>query len=315
MAGSGIYVGISAWTEPTLIESGRFYPADAKTPETRLRYYASEFPIVEVDSTFYAPPSERIAQIWTDRTPSGFIFDVKSYRLLTHHPTPPSSLWRELRDELPPKVRAKPTIYAADLSWELLAYALDRYMAGIGPLVDAGRLGVVLFQLPRYVYPSRRSYGYLEWLASQLGDVQAAVEFRQSRWMDDDHRVSTLDFLGKNGLAYVSVDEPQGFPSSIPPIAAATANVAVVRFHGRNRDRWQARTPRAADRFAYDYAPEELSEWVPRIDSLHHGERPVHILMNNCYSDYAVRAARTLSAQLMSQQRASGSETDPADTS
>ena len=96
----------------------------------------------------------------------------------------------------------------------------------------------------------------------------------------------------------------QGFPSSISPIAAATANVAVVRFHGRNRDRWQTRTPRAADRFAYDYAPEELSEWVPRIESLHHEERPVQILMNNCYSDYAVRAARTLSAQLMAHQRA-----------
>ena len=109
LADSRIYVGISAWTEPTLIESGRFYPCDAKTPETRLRYYATEFPIIEIDSTFYAPPSEHIAQIWADRTPSGFIFDVKSYRLLTHHPTAPSSLWRELRDELPPTLRAKPT--------------------------------------------------------------------------------------------------------------------------------------------------------------------------------------------------------------
>ena len=86
----------------------------------------------------------------------------------------------------------------------------------------------------------------------------------------------------------------------MPPIAAATANVAVVRFHGRNRDLWQARTARAADRFTYDYAPEELGEWVPRFEALHHGTRPVRVLMNNCYSDYAVRAARTLSAQLIS---------------
>ena len=126
LADSRIYVGISAWTEPTLIESGRFYPCDAKTPETRLRYYATEFPIIEIDSTFYAPPSERIAQIWADRTPSGFIFDVKSYRLLTHHPTAPSSLWRELRDELAPTLRAKANIYASDLRWEFLAEVLDR---------------------------------------------------------------------------------------------------------------------------------------------------------------------------------------------
>ena len=81
-----------------------------------------------------------------------------------------------------------------------------------------------------------------------------------------------------------------------------------MRFHGRNRDRWQARTARAADRFAYDYAPEELSEWVPRIESLHRGARPVHILMNNCYTDYAVRATRTLSAQLISHHPEGGNE-------
>jgi uncharacterized protein YecE (DUF72 family) len=299
LAARGIYVGISAWTEPTLVESGRFYPRDATTAESRLRYYATEFPIVEVDSTFYAPPNERVAQAWVDRTPKGFVFDVKSHRLLTHHPTPPSSLWRELRDELPPELRAKPNIYAADLGWESLTVALDRFLAGIEPLVSAGRLGVVLFQFPRYVYPSRRSYGYLEWLASRLDRVAAAVEFRQSRWMDDDHRESTLALLAANRLSYVSVDEPQGFPSSMPPIAASTAGVAVVRFHGRNRERWQVRTPRAADRFAYDYTPEELGEWVPRIESLHEQTDSVHVLMNNCYSDYAVRAARVLSTQLI----------------
>jgi len=302
LADQSVFVGISAWTEPTLIESGRFYPHDANSAEARLRYYASQFPIVEVDSTFYAPPTQRITQTWADRTPAGFVFDVKSYRLLTHHPTPPSSLWRDLRHELPPPLRAKPNIYAADVGWEFLEEALDRYLTAIGSLVETGALGVVLFQFPRYVYPSSRSYAYLEWLASRLGNVQAAVEFRQSRWMDDEHRAEALSFLTRNGLAYVSVDEPQGFPSSIPPIAAATAKVAVVRFHGRNRDRWQARTARAADRFAYDYPPGELDEWVPRIDSLHEGARPVHVLMNNCYSDYAVRAARTLSAQLISHQ-------------
>jgi uncharacterized protein YecE (DUF72 family) len=88
------------------------------------------------------------------------------------------------------------------------------------------------------------------------------------------------------------------------PLCASTAATAI----GGKRA-----TPRAADRFAYDYAPEELCEWVPRIESLHHGDRPVHILMNNCYSDYAVRAARTLSAQLMSRQRSSGSETVRSD--
>ena len=304
LAKTGIYVGISAWTEPTLIESGHFYPTEANTPEARLRYYATEFPIVEVDSTFYTPPRQRIAQAWADRTPSGFVFDVKAHRLLTHHPTPPSSLWPEFRDRLPRRLQEREKIYASDLSWETLDDALARFLEGIEPLVRTGRLGLLLFQFPRYVYPSRRSCEYLERLASQLPHVTVAVEFRQSRWMDDEHRESTLAFLTANRLAYVSVDEPQGFASSMPPIAAATAPTAVVRFHGRNHDRWQARTARAADRFAYDYTAQELGEWVPRIESLREATVAVHVLMNNCHRDDAVRAARLLSNLLVTRQAA-----------
>lgn len=302
----GIFVGISAWTEPTLIESHAFYPPEAVDAEARLRYYASQFPIAEVDSTFYAPPSERTSELWVQRTPAAFVFDVKSYRLLTHHPTPPASLWRDLRADLPARLRAKPNVYSSDFQWDFLAEALRRFLAAIEPLRRASKLGAVLFQFPRYVYPSRRSFAYLEWLATHLGEVQGAVEFRQSRWMDDEHLQSTLAVLAANRLAYVSVDEPQGLASSVPPIAAATADVAVVRFHGRNPALWEARTSRASQRFAYDYSEAELAEWLPRVESLHERARPVHVIMNNCHSDYAVRAARRFGAQLVAFQRANG---------
>ena len=85
---SKILVGTSSWTDKTLIESGRFYPPSATTPEDRLKYYASQFPIVEIDSSYYGIPSVDNAMRWVERTPPGFVFNIKGYRLFTRHQTP-----------------------------------------------------------------------------------------------------------------------------------------------------------------------------------------------------------------------------------
>ena len=95
-----ILVGTTSWTDPTLIESGRFYPPEVHTAEERLRYYASQFPIVEVDSSYYALPTARNSKLWVERTPAGFVFDVKAFRLLTGHQTPPEAFPKDLRDLL-----------------------------------------------------------------------------------------------------------------------------------------------------------------------------------------------------------------------
>ena len=87
-----ILIGTSSWTDPTLVKDGHFYPREARSAEDRLRYYATQFPLVEVDSTYYYPPSERNATIWIERTPPDFTFNVKAYSLLTGHPTKPDSL-------------------------------------------------------------------------------------------------------------------------------------------------------------------------------------------------------------------------------
>ena len=185
LAQGGIYVGITAWTEPTLLEAG-FYPEDADTPEGRLKFYASQFPITEVDSTYYSPPSERVAKLWAQRTPDDFVFDVKAFRLLTHHPTPQKALWRDLRDALPADVMEKRNVYAEKVPQEILDDALDRFVSALEPLKDAGKLGVLLFQFPQYFFPARRSYAYMEWLAERLDDagVRGAIEFRQEKWLE-----------------------------------------------------------------------------------------------------------------------------------
>jgi uncharacterized protein YecE (DUF72 family) len=306
LASDGISVGLTAWTQPSLV--GPLYPPTVTTAEQRLQFYARRYPITEVDSTFYRPLAERTAALWVARTPAGFTFDIKAFRLLTHHPTPPSALWRDMRDSLPPEQAAKPRVYARNLPRELLTEAFRRFAAALAPLREAGRLGLVLFQLPPYVYPSSASSGFLAWVAGQLDGIRAAVEFRQRRWMDDEHREDTIALLAEHDLAYVCVDEPPGLASTVPPVAVATTDVAEVRFHGRNVALWEAPDVTPAERHRYDYQRDELAEWVPKIRLLHDGGRPVHVLMNNCAGGACVRNARTLVRLLAG----AGSRREPA---
>lgn len=293
MAGR-IEIGTCSWTDPTLTDNTSFYPDTDMSAEERLAFYAGHFPIVEVDSTYYAPPSGRVAGLWAERTPDHFTFDIKAFRLLTQHPTPPKSLWKGIREKLPEEMADKRNVYMRDLPRDLQAEAAQAFREALMPLHSAGKLGVVLMQFPPYVYPTRGSFGYMKWVAAQLEDFQLAVEFRNGRWLDEENMSDTLDFLERHSLAYVCVDEPQGFKSSVPPVVAVTAPVAEVRFHGRNAENWEKKGISAAERFRYDYSKEELEEWVPRIETMAESADSVHALMNNCYSDYGIRSARGL---------------------
>lgn len=290
-----IRVGISSWTEPTLIKSG-WYPSDASTAEERLRFYASKFPIAEVDSTFYALPNQKTAQLWVERTPKDFVFDAKAYALLTQHPAPASRLPKDLREKLSD---AKANLYFKDLGAKDKESIWDRFREGLQPLHDAGKLGAVLFQFPKWFLPSPSAYRFMEDIREWLPDFGIAIEFRQASWMKPERRQRVLDFLKGHGFTYVAVDEPQGFSSSVPPVSAATAPLAMVRFHGRNNETWEKKSITAAERFRYLYKPEELKPWVPKIEELTRASREVHAVMNNCYSDYAVRNAADL-AELLS---------------
>lgn len=290
-----IQVGISSWTEPTLIKAGTFYPRDARTAEDRLRFYAEHFPIVEIDSTFYAIPNESTAQLWVERTPKEFTFHAKAYALLTQHPTPPARLPKDIREKLSDSSK---NIYFRDLGPKDREAIWDRFRAGLQPLHDAGKMGAVLFQFPKWFLPSPTSYRFMEDLREWLPGFQIAVEFRQKDWMKPERRERVLEFMKDHGLSYVAVDEPQGFASSVSPVAAATASLAMVRFHGRNKDTWEKKNLTPAERFRYLYDRRELEEWVPRLKEMAKSASQVHAVMNNCYADYAVRNAEDLAGLL-----------------
>jgi uncharacterized protein YecE (DUF72 family) len=298
--GSGtVLVGISSWTEPTLIKKGGFYPRQSMTAEERLKFYASKFPIVEVDSTYYYPPSEKNSALWIERTDKDFVFNIKAYSLLTNHPTKLDSLYKDVKEAVPEALKEKRNVYREQLPNELVEEVWQRFADALMPLHSAGKLGAVLFQFPQWFVISRASKAYIEECQRRLPDYRIAIELRHKSWMEPRNQEETLSFLAEHDLPYVCVDMPQGFDSSIPPVAAATSKeLAMVRFHGRKADTWEAKGITAAVRFGYEYSERELEDWGPRIEGLAAEARETHVVMNNCYANYAVKNARQLASLL-----------------
>jgi len=288
-----IRVGTAGWTDRSLIAAG-WYPAEATTPEQRLRYYASQFPLVEVDATYYALPAEQTARAWADRTPAGFTFNIKAFSLFTQHPTPVRALPADLREAAARS--GKDRVYLKDVDPAVTGQAWDRFLAALEPLREAGKLGAILLQFPPWFPIGRANKDYIVACAERAAPRRVCVEFRNRTWMTEDNQRETLDFLASRDLPYVCVDMPQGYPSSIPPVLAATSGeLAVVRMHGHS-DKWTS--SQISEKFGYRYSEEEIGEWAPKIRRLAGGAEVTQVIFNNCYRDYATVNARQLADRL-----------------
>ncbi|MGK5532944.1 DUF72 domain-containing protein [Streptomyces sp. URMC 129] len=287
-----ILIGTCSWTDRALLASG-WYPPGARSAEARLRYYASRFPVVEVDATYYSLPTARNSRLWAERTPDGFVFDIKAFSLLTGHPTRAGALPPGLRPEGPPERFLR----AAQLPGAALEEVWRAFLEGIAPLREAGRLGSVLLQFPPWFGPGERARARLADCRRRVpDDLRLAVEFRHPGWFAPGHRAATLEFLRSRGLALVAVDTASGLPASMPPVAEVTCpEVAVARFHGRS-PAWGSGSKE--ERFRHRYTPGELAAWIPRVRQLAAGAKEVHVLFNNCCGDAAVSAAATMAGLL-----------------
>jgi uncharacterized protein YecE (DUF72 family) len=284
-----IKVGTASWTDKTLLASG-WYPESANTAEKRLAYYARQFPVVEVDSTYYAPPREETTKLWVERTPRTFTFNIKAFSLLTGHPTKPGALPADLRPDIDKK-----NLYPADLPAQTYEDVWSLFLSALEPLADAGKLGVILFQFPPWFGIRRSNKDLLVEVASRCAPLRVAIELRNQSWFAGDNQDETLSFLREHNLPYVCVDMPQGHRSSVPPVVAATSDLAVVRFHGHS-DKWTSRD--IHEKFGYLYPEKELAEWAPKLTDLADDTDEMYVLLNNCYGDYAQRNASQLIALL-----------------
>jgi uncharacterized protein YecE (DUF72 family) len=294
-----ILVGTASWTDKTLIACKRFYPPEARTAEARLRFYATRFPMVEVDSSYYAMPSPANSQLWAERTPDDFIFNIKAFRLFTGHQTSPMVLHKDIQDALPPMARN--LFYYRDLPSELIDELWRRFIEALAPLKQAGKLKAVHFQFAPWVLRNRAGQAHVRACVERMAGHLLAVEFRHQSWFERPEVVkSTLDFERELGVVHVVVDGPQGFKNSVPTVWEHTSDeLAILRLHGRNDATWdQKGLGAASDRFNYDYSEEELAGLTPAIIEMARKVKVVQVVFNNNMEDQGQRNARNLMALL-----------------
>jgi uncharacterized protein YecE (DUF72 family) len=182
-------------------------------------------------------------------------------------------------------------VYPKDVPAQTYEDIWSRFLSALDPLVGAGKLGLLLFQFPPWFTIRRSNKQTLLEVAARCKPLRVCVEFRHASWFEGDNQAETLAFLREHDLPYVVVDMPQGHKSSIPPVVEATSDLAVVRFHGHS-DKWTSKD--IYEKFGYLYSEPELAEWAPRLTALAEQTQSTHVLMNNCYGDYAQRNAGEL---------------------
>ncbi len=283
-----ILVGTASWSDPGFIE--HWYPKKMPAHE-RLGWYAEQFEMVEVNSTFYSVPEPRMVERWCAATPNKFTFDVKLHQLLSRHSTPAKLLPPDLqsRAELDAKGKVK-------LTPEIEEAVTRAFLRSVDILDGYGKLGVLLLQLSPAFSPKKHKLEELDQLLAATRGYRVAVELRNRNWAVGDQLKSTIQFLNEHKAAFVNVDAPRAdhftiMPSEVDEVT--NPDVTYLRLHGRDARAYLTGKTVAA-RFNYDYSDSEITEVAERSKSLARKARDVHVVFNNNALDYAPRAAARL---------------------
>ncbi|HEX7474461.1 MAG TPA: DUF72 domain-containing protein [Dehalococcoidales bacterium] len=253
-----IYFGTSGFSYKDWV--GVFYPAGLPQREW-LSFYAREFKTCEINSTYYAIPSAATVQALANKTGPGFLFAIKASQEITH----------QRQDS---------------------AKTCEAFRQALQPMQETSKLGCILAQFPYSFDYNKDNWEYLARLRQNLEGLPLVIEFRNARWL----KVDVFDWLRKQGIGFCSVDEPQ-LPNLLPPICEATSRIGYVRFHGRNKEKWW-QPEQAYERYDYTYKPEELSEWVPKIEKLAAATDQTFVFANNHWRGQSVTTIRQLQKML-----------------
>ncbi|QKQ46408.1 MULTISPECIES: DUF72 domain-containing protein [Achromobacter] len=293
-----LLTGTASWTDPTLLACGRFYPPEARSAEARLRFYASRFPMAEIDSSYYAMPSAENAYLWDQRTPEEFVFNIKAFRLFTGHQTPLSALPADIRRELPDW--PEPVIYHDRMPPDLRDELWRRFQLALEPLRLPGKLGAVHFQFPPWIRRDARGMARVADCARRMEEHLVSVEFRHRSWFDTPAATAnTLAFERELGVAHTVVDSPQGYPNTVPAVWECThPDLTLLRLHGRNEAAWNASGAASSGRFQYEYTEQELAELAERFTRLAAQSAQAHAVFNTNFEDQGMRNAAAFAAAL-----------------
>ncbi|HAI21305.1 MAG TPA: DUF72 domain-containing protein [Clostridiales bacterium UBA8153] len=256
-----IYVGTAGFKYADW--KGVFYPTGTKD-EDLLAYYATQFPVVELDFTYYRMPTARTMAGLERKSPDGFRFCVKANRLMTH--------------ERP----AEPALQAS----------FREFASALAPLAETGKLSCVLAQFPWSFKPAPATLAYVLSWPERLPGIRLVVEYRNAAWLTR----TTFEAMRRHQLGYCCVDEPP-LRGLVPPLTLATSELAYVRYHGRNAAKWWNHES-AGERYDYLYSREELAEWIPRVRQLEEAAPETMLIFNNCHAGQAARNGRMLMSML-----------------
>ncbi len=286
-----ILIGTSSWADRLLLASG-WYPPGVNTSAARLAHYGKHFPIVEVETTFYGIPAVEVTTSWVQHSPEPFVFNIKAFSMFSGYPASAATLPADVR---PAGAHSEEKLRRRDLSPAAYDTLWARFKEVLEPIAVKGKLGTILLEFPPWFKCGERERDRVIDSALRCQPFRAAVELRHSSWFTPDTAEKTLAMLAENDITFCCVDEPQGHEISVPPILIATADLAMVRFHGHS-DKWATGDKR--ERYRYAYSEQELSTWVPRLRELSEEADQLHVLMNNCCAGQAQHDAAKLAELL-----------------
>jgi uncharacterized protein YecE (DUF72 family) len=262
-----VRVGPAGWSYADW--KGIVYPKDAKTKFDELAYLAKYFNVIEINSTFYRPPSEKASRSWVRRVAfnNKFKFTAKLYEVFTHKRDQATS-----EDE-------------------------KNYRSGIDPLAQAGNLGAILIQFPWSFKNTPEDRQYLDSLTRRFRDYPLVVEVRHASW----NAPEVYESFAEQGVGFCNIDQPL-FSRSIKPSALATSGVGYVRLHGRNYQSWFAEfsddARSRAERYNYLYSREELHPWVDKIRTVASQSLETYVITNNHFQGKGIVNALELEHEL-----------------
>jgi uncharacterized protein YecE (DUF72 family) len=300
-----VRIGTSGWSYPSGAGTwnGLFYPATRSLKAgtkhfDELRFYAEHFDTVEVNSTFYRPPTPDMARSWVERTPSSFDFSLKLYQKFTH-----PRMFKDAALLRTPNAQApRPGLHADNETNSLLealaqvtSSDIDEFRRGVDPLASAGKLGALLAQFPPSFKDSPTSRDHLATLLRAFADYPVAVELRHRSWSDAVG--DTLAMLAAYGAAWTQIDEPKFRFSIRQNYLPNTETFYYMRLHGRNAAQWW-RHQKSEDRYNYLYSNDELREFAEVSRSTQAIVKKSYLYTNNHFSAKSVVNAVMLKAQL-----------------
>jgi uncharacterized protein YecE (DUF72 family) len=245
-----IYIGTCGYSYPGAPPNGWggvFYPGRGKRRIDELEFYAGYFNAVEINSSFYRPASAATVRGWLKKTPDDFIFTAKAWQKFTH----PAKLGGEQRG------RAE--------RWDPFDRSdIERFSEGIQPLMETRRLGALLFQYPSSFVCDPANLARLEATLSAFANCPKVVELRHHSW--SDRRIETDALLNRLNTTWAFIDEPK-FASSIKQQLTAPGDIAYLRLHGRNQDKWWTHHE-AWERYDYFYRAENIKRLAAKLTQL-----------------------------------------------